>query len=386
MTGDGRKFGEPVGGTGNSVGGTGEQTLLPDLASRLLGGGVVATNDEFFAAADNLVEPSSPTFSPMTFGPKGQVYDGWETRRRRDYSSRAGQDWAIVRLGVPGIVSGVVVDTAFFTGNFPPFASLDACGVEGYPTPGELEEADWITLVERSALRGDTRNVFEVASDQRHTHVRLSIYPDGGVARLRVHGQVVPDPRTLVGGYVDLAALEHGGLVVGCSNMYYSAPNNLLLPGPARSMGEGWETARRRDDGNDWVTLRLGLPGEVRLVELDTSQFKGNAPAEARLRGLDASDETGVDDESAWFEILPRTRLQPDTRHRFRVPGAGRATHARLDIYPDGGMARLRLLGEPGADELDELVRRWFNALPGAQRLQVLSQRDWPPTLWHPPA
>jgi allantoicase len=394
MTGDGRKFGEPVGGTGNSVGGTGnsvggtseQSTLLPDLASRLLGGGVVATNDEFFAAADNLVEPSSPTFSPMTFGPKGQVYDGWETRRRRDSSSRAGQDWAIVRLGVPGIVSGVVVDTAFFTGNFPPFASLDACGVEGYPTPDELEEADWITLVERSALRGDTRNIFEVASEKRHTHVRLSIYPDGGVARLRVHGQVVPDPRTLVGGFVDLAALEHGGLVVGCSNMYYSAPNNLLLPGPARSMGEGWETARRRDDGNDWVTLRLGLPGEVRLVELDTSQFKGNAPAEARLRGLDASDETGVDDESAWFEILPRTRLQPDTRHRFRVPGAGRATHARVDIYPDGGMARLRLLGEPGADELDELVRRWFNALPGAQRLQVLSQRDWPPTLWHPPA
>ena len=317
---------------------------LPDLASRMLGGGVVACNDEFFAPADSLVEPAPAAFTPKTFGAKGQVYDGWETRRRRD----PGHDWAIVRLGAPGIIRGVVIDTAWFTGNFPPFGSVEASEVEGYPSPAELAEAEWVQLVRKSALKGDAVNPFPVESDRRFTHVRLSIYPDGGVARLRVHGEAVPDPRLMgIGGLVDLAAMENGGLVVGCSNTFYGTPSNLLLPGLARTMGEGWETARRRDDGNDWVTVRLGVPGTVRMVELDTSHFKGNAPGEAMLTGADASI-SDVDNAAAWFGILRRTRLQPDTRHRFLVPrSVRRATHVRLDVYPDGGMARLRLLGEP---------------------------------------
>jgi allantoicase len=312
---------------------------LPDLASRRLGGGVVACNDEFFAAADNLVEPAPAVFSPKTFGAKGQVYDGWETRRRRE----SGHDWAIVRLGVPGVVSGVVIDTAWFTGNYPPYASLEAAVVEGYPSPAELVEATWHELLPHSPLAGDTANPFVVTATEPVTHVRLNIYPDGGVARLRVHGEPVPDRRFLgLGALVDLAAIEHGGRVVDCSNKFYSNPNNLLLPGNAATMGEGWETARRRDDGNDWVLVRLGLPGTVSVAELDTSHFKGNAPGWARL--------TCGDDPStvhSWLELLPRTRLQPDTRHRFLVSAAGPSTHVRLDIYPDGGMARLRLLGDP---------------------------------------
>ena len=319
---------------------------LPDLASRALGGGVVACNDEFFAPADSLVSPSPAEFTPKTFGAKGQVYDGWETRRRRS----PGHDWAVVRLGAPGVVRGLVVDTAWFTGNFPPHASVEGAEVEGYPSPAELsaESVEWFPLLRRSSLQGDTANTFDVESERRVTHVRLNIYPDGGVARLRVHGEVVPDPRLLGHGLpVDLAALENGGLVVDCSNMFYGSPNNLLLPGLARTMGEGWETARRRDDANDWVLVRLGLPGTVRLVELDTSHFKGNAPGEAMLTGVDAS-RSSLEDPSAWFGVLRRTRLQPDTRHRFLVPPAvGRATHVRLDVYPDGGMARLRLYGTP---------------------------------------
>jgi allantoicase len=319
-----------------------EFEALPDLASRLLGGGVVDCNDEFFADADHLVEPAPAVFRPATFGTKGQVYDGWETRRRRE----SGHDWAIVRLGAPGVVRGVVVDTAWFTGNFPPFASVEACEVEGYPSPAELAGAQWTELVPRSPLAGDTRNPFPVRSPQRFTHVRLSIYPDGGVARLRVHGEAVPDPRLIAVGLVDLAAMEHGGLVVGCSDRFYGSPNNLLLPGLARSMGEGWETKRRRDDGNDWVLVRLGLPGTVGMAELDTTHFKGNAPGEARLTGIDEARHA-VDGDEGWFGILPRTRLQPDTRHRFLVAKAGRVTHVRLDVYPDGGMARLRILGDP---------------------------------------
>jgi allantoicase len=315
-------------------------TQLPDLASRLLGGGVVACNDEFFAPADSLVEPAPPLFSPRTFGAKGQVYDGWETRRRRE----PGHDWAIVRLGAPGVVRGVVIDTAHFTGNYPPFASLEGCDVDGYPGPAELRAADWFPLVPRRPLAGDHRNSFAVAADGRCTHVRLCVYPDGGVARLRVHGEVRPDRRRLPVGLVDLAAMEHGGLVVACSDMFYGSPNNLLLPGLARTMGEGWETARRRDDGNDWVVVRLGLPGTVVLAELDTSYFKGNAPGAARLAVAWSSDGSTPDD---WVEILPRTALRPDTRHHFPVGVRSAATHARLDIHPDGGMARLRLHGEP---------------------------------------
>ncbi len=311
---------------------------LPDLASRLLGAGVVACNDEFFAPADSLVEPAAPVFTPKTFGAKGQVYDGWETRRRRE----PGHDWAIVRLGVPGVVQGVVVDTAWFTGNYPPAASIDVTYVDGYPSPAELADAQWRELLPRSPLGGDTANAFTVAASPAVTHVRLNIYPDGGVARLRVHGEPVPDQRFLtLGPLVDLAAVEHGGRVVGCSDMFYGNPGNLLLPGLARTMGEGWETARRRDEGNDWVTVRLGLPGTLRLAELDTTHFKGNAPGAARLRGtLDPTSE------SAWFDLLPRVDLQPDTRHRFRLDSTTPASHVRLDVYPDGGMARLRLFGE----------------------------------------
>jgi allantoicase len=313
-----------------------EFLLLPDLASRALGGAVVACNDEFFAPADRLVEPGPPQFSPKTFGAKGQVYDGWETRRRRT----PGHDWAIVRLGAPGLVHGIVVDTAFFTGNCPPGASVDGCAFDGYPSPDELIAAGWTPVLPRSALAADTANAFAVRPGERLTHVRLNIFPDGGVARLRVHGQALPDRARLAGGLVDLAAIEHGGRVVDCSNMFYGSPHNLLLPGLARSMGEGWETARRRDDGNDWVIVHLGLMGAVRVIELDTSYFKGNAPGEAELSGY-AADGTA-------HPLLARTRLQPDTRHRFAVESQHQAVRVRLDIYPDGGLARLRLLGIPG--------------------------------------
>ena len=181
-------------------------TARLDLASRALGGGVVHTDDEFFAAADHLVDPAPPVFTRHTFDHRGQVYDGWETRRRRE----PGHDWAIVRLGLPGVVHGVVVDTAFFTGNYPPEISVQGAAVDGYPSPGELAEADWFDLVARSAVKGDSRNPFAVDLPVRFTHVRLTIYPDGGVARLRVHGEPVPDPRLLAGLTVDLAAPPSG--------------------------------------------------------------------------------------------------------------------------------------------------------------------------------
>lgn len=341
---------------------------LPDLAVRSLGGSVVAANDELFAERENLIKPEAPAYQTYTFGHKGQVYDGWETRRRRE----PGSDWAIVRLGVAGVVRGVVVDTAFFKGNYPPEVSVEGCSVEGYPTPAELEQADWVTLVPRSDAQGDSPNRFGVGVPQRFTHVRLCMYPDGGIARLRVHGEVVPDPRYLTSGAVDLAALEHGGAVSGCSNMFYSSPTNLISPGLARLMGEGWETARRRDDGNDWVEFRLAGAGVVRLAELDTSYFVGNAPGWASLRACDAR-VADPSDAGAWAELLPRARLLPDTRHRFRLDSEAEVTHVRLDVFPDGGMARVRLHGDLTAQARADLGLRWLNLLPDGHARQVLA-------------
>ncbi len=266
--------------------GTAEPTVrhdfgrLPDLAARRAGGSVVCASDELFAEKENLIKSEPPSFGTATFGPKGQIYDGWETRRRRS----AGHDWAIIRLGLPGVVSGVVVDTAFFAGNYPPEISVEGCGVEGYPGPAELAAADWLPLVPRAAVAGDAVNEFEVSVNWRVTHVRLRMYPDGGIARLRVHGAAVADPR-LLRGLVNIAALANGAQVTGCSNMFYSSPSSLISPGEARNMGEGWETARRRDDANDWVEIGLATPGRIRLAELDTSYFVGNAPGWAALTG-----------------------------------------------------------------------------------------------------
>jgi allantoicase len=325
---------------------------LPDLAVRTLGGAVVHADDEAFAARENLITPGPAVFDPATFGHKGKVYDGWETRRRRE----PGHDAAIVRLGAPGIVRGVVIDTAWFTGNYPPEVSVEGLCVDGHPSPEELRaDEGWVPLLARTAIKGDTENAFEVTAAGRVTHVRLRIYPDGGVARLRVHGEALPDPRMLDAlGTVDLAALENGGRVTGCSNLFYSSPNNLLVPGPARSMGEGWETARRRDEGNDWVDVTLAGEGTIAVAELDTSWFLHNAPGWATL--------TGRTDGGDPVPLLPRTRLQPDTRHRFRLQDAQPVTAVRLDIHPDGGMARLRLHGALTPRGRESLGRRWAEA------------------------
>jgi allantoicase len=208
-----------------------------------------------------------------------------------------------------------------------------------------------------------------VGHPERVTHVRLCQYPDGGVARLRVHGDVVPDPRYLTAGALDLAALANGGTVVGCSNMFYSSPTNLIHPGPVRHMGEGWETSRRRDDGNDWVEFALAGPGVVRLAELDTSYFLGNAPGWATLRGYDARSGESVDDA---VELLARQRLQPDTRHRFLLTPSREVTHVRLDVFPDGGMARVRLWGDLSPSGREDLALRWYNLLPAAQLTALL--------------
>lgn len=333
-----------------------EFTHLPDVASRALGGTVMTTNDDFFADAHNLIAPPPVRHDRSEFGHRGKVYDGWETRRRR----APGSDHVVIRLAVPAIVRGVDIDTSFFIGNYPPAATVEATTLLGYPDAEEVAAAVWTTLADQAALVGDTSNLIAIdSSDRLVTHVRLTIHPDGGVARLRVHGEILPDPRFL-GGRTDLAALTAGGRVRDCSNRFYSSADNVLFPGKAQIMADGWETARRRDDGNDWLLVGLAAPGVLHEAVIDTSRFLGNAPGWAALT-----------DAESGATLLPRTRLLPDTEHRLRLAPAGPVRCVRLDIYPDGGIARLRVRGEVSQEDREQITRRWLHSLPAAVAADV---------------
>jgi allantoicase len=323
---------------------------LADLASSRVGGRAVAANDEFFAPRAGLVKPEAPVFMAGKFTTRGKWMDGWETRRRRT----PGHDWCIVQLGMRGRIRGIDVNTAFFTGNFPSHCSLDAIDTRRALATRlhALEGSPWVRLLDPSPLAGDSHNYFTLTDDRPWTHVRLNIVPDGGVARLRVHGDVVVDWETAARAdrALDLAAIVNGGLVLGASDMHFGAKDNMIMPGRAKNMGDGWETRRRRGPGFDWAVVRLGTPGTLSRVEIDTTHFKGNYPDRASLDGCLYPGATLSQLEAAtWFQILPETRLEPHTRRAFakELARTGPVSHVRLNIYPDGGISRLRVYGLP---------------------------------------
>ena len=330
---------------------------LVDLASERLGGAVVYANDDFFAPKENLLKASAPVWREGAYTERGKWMDGWESRRRRT----PGFDWCLVRLGAPGRVRGVVVDTSFFRGNFPEGCSLEGCAAPPNADVETLtdESIEWFELLPQSKLEGNSENPFAVASDLRVTHLRFRIYPDGGVARLRVYGEVVPDWDSIkrAGGLVDLAAVENGGLVVATSDEFFGHRHNLVMPGRAADMSDGWETKRRRGPGHDWCVIQLGARGHVRRVEVDTAHFKGNFPESCSLEVCEAplqrlAPEASYLTFADWRELLPRTRLQAHTRHFYEAElnDTSTATHALFRIYPDGGVSRLRLYGSLADD------------------------------------
>ena len=324
---------------------------------------MLAASDEFFAEKENLIKAADPVSIAGRYTERGKWMDGWETRRRR----LPGHDWALVRLGIPGVIHGVVVDTRFFTGNYPEQMSLEACTVS--PDTGTEELTDWIEIIPQSSLRGDTLHSFEVSHGQRFTHVRLNIFPDGGVARLRVHGEARPDWRHF-GEEINLAGVECGARVVDSTDRHYGHPENLIMPGPGRSMADGWETRRRRGPGHDWVTFRLAVEGIVDRVEVDTAHFKGNYPDACSL------EVSLTGEEGSWTEVLGRCKLQAHTHHTFEqeLALAAAARFARFLIYPDGGVSRLRLFGH-----MTEQGRLEANlaALNAAPRKQALADFLW---------
>jgi allantoicase len=322
---------------------------LVDLAATRVGGRALVANDEFFAEKENLLKPGRGIFIPDKYTDRGKWMDGWETRRRRT----PGHDWCVVQLGLRGIIKQVDIDTNHFLGNHPPFASLDAMSLtNGFPNDAAaVEGLSWTPILAQSPLNPGSQNLFAISSEQAWSHVRLNIIPDGGVARFRVYGIVVPDLSKLKPGeLVDLAAVENGGVPLACSDMFFSSMNNLIMPGRSENMGDGWETKRRRGPGYDWIILKLGLPGTIRKVEVDTNHFKGNYPDTCSIEGCaapGASAEELTAPGTRWSEILSMTKLQAHTRHFFEreLAPIENCTHVRLNIYPDGGVSRLRVWG-----------------------------------------
>ena len=342
--------------------GTATFTGLVDMAAESLGGRALGTSDEFFAAAENLLKPGRGVFLPDEFTDRGKWMDGWESRRKRT----PGYDFCVIELGAAGKVLGFDIDTHHFSGNHPQFASVEGTSAAAGTPLDALAGAEWTELLQQTPLRPDAQNLFValpgLAKNDAVTHVRLNIFPDGGVARFRVFGKVSPrleapelDAETasrVEAGFVDLAAVKNGAVALACSDARFGPMNNLLLPGRAPNMGGGWETRRSRNAGNsDWILVQLAARGTIRLVEIDTNHFKGNYPDRFALHACEAAPGARITDlisSTRFSSVIPATKLQAHTRHFFPVTGdAGAATHVKLEIFPDGGISRLRVWGPP---------------------------------------
>jgi len=325
---------------------------LVDLAAEAFGGRVVFVNDEFFAAADNMLKAGPAEWREGEYTELGKWMDGWESRRRR----KPGDDFCMIALGAPGVLLRVGIETTHFKGNQPEAFTLDGLQAPA-DSKGEdlLRREDWVELVGRTALDPDASHDVETVARPTVTHVRLTIVPDGGVARLRLNGRVKPDWSSLsqVAEPLDLAGLVNGGLVLGASDGTFGEPQHLLLPNPSTHMGQGWETRRRRGPGHDWVVVQLGRRSSIDAIRLETDHFKGNFPDSASLEFCDlGSDATNwVPTEEEWRPLLTQTPLRPHATHQWvsELESRGPATHVRLNIFPDGGVARLRVFGRPVA-------------------------------------
>ena len=324
---------------------TNNQTpTLVNLASPKMGTKIISVSDEFFGEATRMLDDKEAVFIEDKYDNHGKWMDGWESKRRRD----GGNDWAIIKLGSPGVISQVEVDTSFFTGNFPPFFSIEGTYSQETPT----NENEWVSLITKSSLIGDQKNNFNIETNVIINYVRLQIFPDGGVARLRLFGEVKYDWSKFNNNeLIELSSLNLGGSIITYNNAHYGDVSALLSEGRGKTMGDGWETRRRREPGNDWIIIKLAKKSIVKNIEIDTAHFKGNFPDQASIQATSNSEKINVENiienSEKWDFILNKTKLKADSVHKFSLDlnSQKEATHIRLNIYPDGGVSRLRIFG-----------------------------------------
>ncbi|MCQ4319692.1 allantoicase [Stutzerimonas stutzeri] len=316
-----------------------------NLADARLGTRALSVTDDWFADVNRLFQPTPAVWKEGVFDDNGKWMDGWESRRKRF----EGYDHALIRLGVPGQIKGVDIDTSHFTGNYPPSASLEACFIaDGDPS----DDTVWTEILPAVELQGNSHHYHAIAFGQPVSHLRFNIYPDGGVARLRVHGIPFRDwGRVGDNQQIDLAAALNGGRALACSDEHFGRMSNILNPNRGENMGDGWETARRRTPGNDWVIVALGHPGEIERIVVDTLHFKGNYPDSCSIQAayVKGGTDSQIETQSLfWRELLPSQKLSMHAEHAFseQIAKLGPITHVRLNIFPDGGVSRLRLFGK----------------------------------------
>jgi allantoicase len=311
-----------------------------NLASPRMGTGAVRCSDDAFASMARMLADGPAVFKPDVYDDFGKWMDGWESRRRRD----GRHDWCLIRLGARGLVRGVDIDTAHFTGNYPPAASLWAADTEGEPGEG-----DWTEIVPSTDLGPSAHHFAQATAQGPWRWLRLNMYPDGGIARLRVYGDPVPTWGNEE--IVELSALKNGGRALAWNNAHYGDVWAVLAEGRGVNMGDGWETRRRREPGHDWLIVKLGAPGTVERVEVDTAHFKGNFPDSCSLQA--ALVDWGTDGSAPvqamfWPELMGMRKLSADTIHTFEgddIAALGPVSHVKLNIHPDGGVSRLRIWG-----------------------------------------
>ena len=322
---------------------------LIDLAAERLGGKVLYATDDFFAEKENLLKPGRGIFIADKYTDRGKWMDGWESRRKRT----PGHDWAIIELATPGTIAGFDIDTNFFLGNHPPFASVEAAYLNKVsPNKNWLKDVTlWTEVLTKSHLDAGSQNFFDCKTNEIFTHLKLHIYPDGGVARLRVYGEVVKNWReTSPKELIDLAAALNGANTIACNDMFFSNMSNLIMPDRGINMGDGWETKRNRTPNNrDWVIIKLANPGVIKKIEVDTHHFKGNYPDSCSIECCYEKDvEAVMNNHVQWLPLLPQQKLKADKQHYFEKEIASHPiiSHVRLNIFPDGGISRLRLFGK----------------------------------------
>ena len=317
-----------------------------NLASAGLGARALYASDEFFAPLNRMLQDQPAVFIADKFDANGKWMDGWETRRRRG----GGHDMAVISLAVPGRIIGFDVDTSHFTGNYAPAVMIEAATCDGDPD----EKTRWVEVLPHKALGESAHHFFNCQSFESWSHLRIHIFPDGGIARLRVYGIPELDP-TSEGQNIELSAALNGGRILSFSDAHYGDYMRLLAPGRGVNMGDGWETRRRRTPGHDWMVIALGARGIVNRCEIDTAHFKGNFPDRVSIQAADLAvfgdglTDAIVTDSMFWKTLLPEVHLTADTIHEFseELADLGSITHVRFNIFPDGGVSRLRLFGRP---------------------------------------
>ncbi|KAG0373983.1 Allantoicase [Mortierella sp. AD032] len=311
-----------------------------ELASSAKGGKVLETSDELFGEGFHLIQDGPAIEDKNRETESGFWKDGWETRRHNKDTHHT----AIIQLAFAGTIAGFDIDTSFFDGSHPSYASVEACLI----VKGIKDTYEWKQVLPKVPLNGNSHHFYGIeATDEVYTHLKLNMYPDGGIARLRVYGNVspiFPEEKTVF----DLASLANGARVIKTSDDRYGKPANIILPTAGVNTRDGWQTRRSRVKGHhDWVEIKLGATGLLETLQVDTTHFRGNNPDFVSLDACaSAYNDVQYDPEVQWVSLLSKSEVHADKKNVFDLEKTGDSyTHVRLNIFPDGGISRLRVFG-----------------------------------------